>query len=63
MNKLLALIALPFLLCISLLTVVGKKRWQDRDGLDLLAHTFEPEEKQGLELHSPIKNENFKNPA
>jgi hypothetical protein len=58
MNKLVALIALPFILGISLFTVAGKKRGQERDGLDLLAHTFEPEERQGLELHPPIKNEN-----
>ena len=63
MNKLIALIALPFVLGMSLFTVGGKKRGQERDGLDLLSHTFEPEERQGLELHPLIQDEDSKNPG
>ena len=41
MNRLLALIALPFILCVNLLTDSGKKKRSNRDGLDLLSHSFE----------------------
>ena len=41
MNRLLTLIALPFILCVNLLADSGKKKRSNRDGLDLLSHSFE----------------------
>ena len=44
MNRLLALIALPFILGANLLLVSGKKKKEIQDiPIDLLSHTFKPE--------------------
>lgn len=51
MNRLLALIALPFILCVNLLTDSGKRKRSNRDGLDLLSHSFEIGER--IEKHPP----------
>lgn len=41
MNKLLTFLAKPFILVLSILNSIGNKRGENRDGLDLLSHTFE----------------------
>ena len=41
MSKLLALLAMPFIFALTIFTAMGNKHEENRDGLDLLSHTFE----------------------